>query len=145
MKEQKIRSFAIGLCGGVIFVVALIGLVQVQLARAERNVELKAPASLKWEYCAIWSTGVEQKNYSGQLSVAYICYFSNDGCHGERVEVDGSNMDVALIRAETQLGLQGWELVGTGPRHYEDIGTTTTPNGAVTGNPFVLYFKRPKA
>ena len=144
MKEQKIRSFALGLVGGLILATALVLLVQVQLTGAQSKPDAKLMGPQKWEYCAIWSTGIEAKQYPGKLSVAYICYFSNEGCQGERVEVDGTNVDVALIRAGAKLGSQGWELVGSAPRRYDDFGTQTTPTGSTTNNPFILYFKRPK-
>jgi hypothetical protein len=92
----------------------------------------KAPAP-KWEYCAITSTGTQQKDrFSDVTGFARVRYF---GGGGEVVE--GASEDEAVANAMTKLGEDGWELVAI--RASIDI---YDGRGASVHS---YFFKRPKS
>jgi hypothetical protein len=92
----------------------------------------------RWEYCAITDvTAVLSGSFSHTtIATAKICYFES-GCRKEAIEVsvDGSDFDdaknVALGRAVTRLGQQGWEMVGEATLRFNSAEDRK-----------VLYFRR---
>src|SRR5689334_7363458 len=108
-------------------------------------------AKLKWEYCAISSSGTLRE---GDFAVGYatIVYFDASGNREENVKKQGESVAVRDISATSQaydnakhkalaitiaqLGDQGWEMVGQLPFNgYFRSGSE---------EPTAIYFKRTK-
>ena len=87
------------------------------------------PEAPKWEYCGL-AFVVSYRQPDGKTrGVATVKYFGS-----KRIgQIEGVDTDEALANAFTQLGSEGWELVGPAPL---SVGGTTD-NGTV-------YFKRLK-
>jgi hypothetical protein len=99
----------------------------------------------RWEYCAIMSFTTEKRSTAGPvLSVAYICYFREEGCAVETVDMEGAdNRQHVAAKAIAHLGAEGWELVGLGPGQTNLFGIIDEHHDGMLSSPFVLYFKRP--
>ncbi len=104
-----------------------------QVAFAQGKAE--KPAERRWEYCLIKETTSRYKNgSSGEIGYyARICNSRAAGCQME--EVEGTNLEDALMKTIAKLGSDGWEMVGSGAFSlYVQEGHE---------NPERLYFKRP--
>jgi hypothetical protein len=129
---------------GLTLGMVLTGVLRVPSVQAQRVEGTKRVPSQYWEYAAITGISTEQKKYStSSITVATICHFQSTGCGETRVEVDGYDQQTALAKAIAQLGADGWEMLGQGPRNFGEIGSFREGSGTV-GNPFILYFKRLK-
>ena len=86
----------------------------------------------------------EKRSTAGPiLSIANICYFHEDGCALESVELEGADRQQAVAaKAIAHLGADGWEMVGLGPGQTNMFGMLSADGGTLA-SPFVLYFKRP--
>jgi hypothetical protein len=86
----------------------------------------------------------EKRSTAGPvMSIANICYFHEDGCAMESLEVEGAdNKQAVAAKAIAHLGADGWEMVGLGPGQSNMFGMLSEGSGTF-GSPFVLYFKRP--
>ena len=112
-----------------------------QATAADAPTKLRAP---RWEYCAIMSFTMEKRSTAGPvMSLANICYFREDGCTVESVEMEGADKRQAVTaKAIARLGADGWEMVGLGPGQTDVLGMLGSDGGMIS-SPFVLYFKRP--
>jgi|GEM_PF-4047842 len=129
----------------------------------------RSPGHLRqaWEYCTIqnWSANVGENRpvpvgtrfRHSFVGEAEICYQEGNGCRSEKVTsfisvVDqikelysdpyvGQAQQMAVDKALSKLGAEGWRLVGAGPDP-----SAVRPNGESSSTPVrsILYFERPK-
>jgi hypothetical protein len=132
MKKLHLFTLIVVLIAGVL-AGSLLGRYVPESAKAQSG----SPRE-KWEYCAITGLTVVGQGtlLSSSIASAKICYFES-GCRNETIDVsvEGSDFEeaknVALGRAVTRLGQQGWEMVGEATFGFNKNGDRK-----------VLYFRR---
>ncbi len=119
-----------------------------------------------WEYCTVqnWDANVGEDHPSPAgskfrhtfVGEAEICYQAESGCRIERITslvavvgekelwndpYIGKAQQMAVDKAVSKLGSEGWRLVGAGPDP-----SAVRPNGESSSTPVrsILYFERPK-
>ncbi len=87
---------------------------------------------MKWEYCAV--IGIQSAGRTLYPRLPAIWYFTASGVNVTEIK----GQEVTLVaQTITQLGEQGWEMVGCGPM----AGSSSERSAEIT---HAIYFKRPK-
>jgi hypothetical protein len=116
----------------LIVVLAAIGVVFALKGHAQSE---ETPGHARWDYLAISDVSEVGRGNPPALKfsgVAELCYFGEAGCR--KVKIEGGDKAAALSKVVSQLGNEGWEMVGDGP----------FPVGSVEVKS-ALFFKRRKS
>lgn len=134
----------------------LICFITVQVALQQASAQSK-PATLKWEHCAI-TEFYATESLGKAVGFAKISYFDPAGYREQWLKAEGEAIGLnnrndpgiyqgarqeALSSAITQLGSQGWELVGEG-RYARTVSVQLADNLHTQRDDTALYFKRIK-
>ena len=135
----------------VFLIFAFAFLSQDTTAQNNQISKVDTSSSEKWEYCVVSGFSNGQAKDKKPTGAVVITYFQKNGPREEwiRAEPDSKETDLtvggydrsikkAIALAMSQLGDDGWELVGIFP--YANLNTNIVPQE----NDFGFYFKRRK-